>query len=112
VLPLGFDFSRFDATPEERRDRREAFRREFGISVDAGLVTIVARLEPIKRVDRFLRLANEVETSPATWFLVFGDGALREELQSSPERRACASGSSGPAYGMTCPTSTSAPTSS
>jgi GT2 family glycosyltransferase/glycosyltransferase involved in cell wall biosynthesis len=85
VIPLGFDFSRFDATAQERLERREAFRRGLGIPLDVGLVTIVARLEPIKRVDRFLRVATRVETSPETWFLIVGDGALREELQESPE---------------------------
>jgi GT2 family glycosyltransferase len=85
VLPLGFDFSRFDATAEERRDRREAFRREIGVPIGVGLVTIVARLEPIKRVDRFLRVATHVQSSPETWFLVVGDGALREGLQNSSE---------------------------
>jgi glycosyltransferase involved in cell wall biosynthesis len=85
VLPLGFDFSRFDAPGEERRRRRKAFRRELGIPLDARLVTIVARLEPIKRVDRFLRVASGVETSPQSWFLIVGDGALREQLQESPE---------------------------
>jgi GT2 family glycosyltransferase len=78
VLPLGFDFSRFDATAEKRLERREAFRRGLGIP-------LVARLEPIKRLDRFLRVANEAETPPETRFLVVGDGALREELQASPE---------------------------
>ncbi len=85
VLPLGFDFSRFDATVEERRARREALRSELGIPLDARLVTIVARLEPIKRIDRFLRVANRMDASSETWFLVVGDGALREELQESPE---------------------------
>jgi glycosyltransferase involved in cell wall biosynthesis len=83
VLPLGFDFSRFDAPAEQRRKRREAFRRGLRIPLDARLVTLVARLEPIKRVDRFLRVANSM-TAPAL-FLVVGDGALREELQGSPE---------------------------
>jgi glycosyltransferase involved in cell wall biosynthesis len=85
VLPLGFDFSRFDVPAEERRRRREAFRKELGIPLDARLVTIVARLEPIKRVDRFLRVANGVQTLPEGWFLVVGDGALREQLQESPD---------------------------
>ena len=85
VLPLGFDFSRFDATEEERRERREAFRRDLGIPLDAQVVTLVARLEPIKRVDRFLRVANLIQEPQGTWFLVAGDGALREELQQSPE---------------------------
>jgi glycosyltransferase involved in cell wall biosynthesis len=85
VLPLGFDFSRFDVPEEERRERREAFRRGFEIPLDAPLVTLVGRLEPIKRVDRFLRVANLIEEPEETRFLVVGDGALREQLQQSPE---------------------------
>lgn len=87
VIPLGFDFSRFDAPAEERRTRREALRRELGIPLDAPLVTLVARLEPIKRVDRFVRVANLVEAPAGTHFLVVGDGALREELQGSLDAR-------------------------
>jgi glycosyltransferase involved in cell wall biosynthesis len=85
VLPLGFDFSRFDVPEGERRERREAFRRGFEIPLDAPLVTLVGRLEPIKRVDRFLRVANLIEEPEETRFLVVGDGTLREELQQSPE---------------------------
>ena len=85
VLPLGLDLSRFDVPAEERRERREAFRRGFGIPLDAPVVTLVARLEPIKRVDRFLRVANLVREPEETRFLVVGDGALREELQRSSE---------------------------
>ena len=85
VLPLGFDFSRFDVSPEERGSRREAFRRALGIPVEAPLVTLVGRLEPIKRVDRFLRVADRMDNSPDARFLVVGDGTLRENLQASPE---------------------------
>jgi glycosyltransferase involved in cell wall biosynthesis len=85
VLPLGFDFSRFDAPAEERRERRETIRRELHIPLDAPLVTLVARLEPIKRVDRFLRVANFIDAPSKITFLVVGDGALREELQGSSE---------------------------
>jgi GT2 family glycosyltransferase len=87
VLPFGVDFSRFEASQEERRERREAFRRAVGIPLAASVVTIVARLEPIKRVDRFLRIATRIQSPADTWFLVVGDGALREELQASPEAR-------------------------
>src|SRR6266516_1973759 len=79
VVPLGFDLSRFQAPEEERRARREAFRASLGIPLEAPLVTLVGRLEPIKRVDRFLRVANLIEQPPA-WFLVVGDGSLREQL--------------------------------
>jgi glycosyltransferase involved in cell wall biosynthesis len=87
VVPLGFDFSRFDATAEERRKRRKAVRQELGIPLDAPVVTLVARLEPIKRVDRFVRVANLVGAPADTHFLVIGDGALREELQGSLDAR-------------------------
>jgi glycosyltransferase involved in cell wall biosynthesis len=87
VVPLGFDFSRFDVQEDERRKRREAIRRELGIPLEAPLVTLVARLEPIKRVDRFVRVANLLEAPAETRFLVVGDGALREELRNAPEAR-------------------------
>jgi glycosyltransferase involved in cell wall biosynthesis len=87
VVPLGFDFSRFDAPAEERQKRRVRLRQELGIPVDAPLVTLVARLEPIKRVDRFIRVANLVGAPAGTHFLVVGDGALREELQGSLDAR-------------------------
>jgi glycosyltransferase involved in cell wall biosynthesis len=85
VLPLGFDFSRFDASDVERGERRKAFRKGLGIPLDAPLVTIVARLEPIKRVDRFLRVANLIDEPKETHFLVVGDGSQREQLQQSFE---------------------------
>jgi glycosyltransferase involved in cell wall biosynthesis len=85
VLPYGFDFSRFDVPREQRLARREGFRKSLNIPLDAPLVTAVGRLEPIKRVDRFLRVANLIETPAEAHFLVVGDGALREELQQSPE---------------------------
>ena len=53
----------------------------------------MARLEPIKRVDRFLRVANQVRRSPETWFLVVGDGALRRGSRHSPEASGSATAS-------------------
>jgi glycosyltransferase involved in cell wall biosynthesis len=85
VVPLGFDLARFAASDEDRRARRKTFREDLGIPLNAPLVTLVARLEPIKRVDRFLRVANLVEEPEGTHFLVVGDGVLREELLAAPE---------------------------
>jgi glycosyltransferase involved in cell wall biosynthesis len=84
VVPVGFDLSRFDVPDDERRARRIAFRHALGIPIDAFVVTLVARIEPIKRVDRFLRVAERVGVSTAH-FLIVGDGELRGELQRSPE---------------------------
>jgi glycosyltransferase involved in cell wall biosynthesis len=85
VVPLGFDLSRFQTGEDERRRRREALRRELAIPLDAPVVTLVGRLERIKRVDRFLRVAILIGEPTNACFLVVGDGSLREELQRSPE---------------------------
>jgi glycosyltransferase involved in cell wall biosynthesis len=86
VIPLGFDLRRFDVDGVERDRRRHVFRHELGIADDLALVTLIARLVPIKRVDRFLRVAREVAAeSPSVRFLIVGDGELRGQLQASPE---------------------------
>jgi len=89
VVPLGFDLAPFGAGADERARRRHRFRTELGIPADDDLVTLIARLVPIKRVDRFLRVARSLAARRrAVHFLVVGDGELREVLQASPEARA------------------------
>lgn len=80
VVPLGFNLQPF--TSPQREELRARFRAELGIAPNASLVTLVARLVPIKRVDRFLSIASKI---PTVHFLIVGDGELREELQRSPE---------------------------
>jgi len=80
VVPLGFDLEPF--TSPGREELRARLHGELGIPPNATLVTLVARLVPIKRVDRFLSIAAKL---PATHFLIVGDGELREELQRSPD---------------------------
>ncbi len=49
-------------------------------------MTLIARLVPIKRVDRFLRVARSLAAErQGVHFLVVGDGELRGALQASPE---------------------------
>jgi glycosyltransferase involved in cell wall biosynthesis len=86
VVPLGFDLKPFEVTPTDRLRRRERLRAALDIAPDGQLVTLIARLVPIKRVDRFLRVARTLAAQrPGLHFLVVGDGELRERLQSSPE---------------------------
>jgi glycosyltransferase involved in cell wall biosynthesis len=86
VVRLGFDLSAFVVDAVERGDRRDLLRRELGIPSDRQLVTLIARLAPIKRVDRFLRVAVDLAArQPNVHFLVVGDGELREPLRASPE---------------------------
>jgi glycosyltransferase involved in cell wall biosynthesis len=87
ILPLGFDLAPF-TDDSDRPRRREALRREWQIASEDELVTLVARLVPIKRVDRFLRVAKLLSHRPRTRFVVVGDGELREQLRRSPEAHA------------------------
>jgi len=88
VVPLGFDLSPFLVPDRARGDRRQALRAELGIPEAARVVTLVARLVPIKRVDRFLRVANFLRDVPEVTFMIVGDGELRAQLLASPESQA------------------------
>jgi glycosyltransferase involved in cell wall biosynthesis len=85
VVPLGFELERFAPVA----GRRAEVRAELGIASDAPVVLLVARLVPIKRVDRFLEVAAAV-TTPGVRFLVAGDGELRDAVRSSAAARAVA----------------------
>jgi glycosyltransferase involved in cell wall biosynthesis len=87
VIPLGFDLSDF-VDDTDRSTRRAALRAEWGIRPDEQIVTLVARLVPIKRVDRFLRVAGLLAQRPETRFVIVGDGELRHELVRSRDAHA------------------------
>ena len=90
VIPLGFDLGPF--LDDSNRDRaRRALRSEWSISEDNEVVALVARLVPIKRVDRFLRVARLLAHRPRARFVVIGDGELRERLVNSPDALALGS---------------------
>jgi glycosyltransferase involved in cell wall biosynthesis len=83
VVRLGFDLSPFQVGSDERHRRGLAVRNELGVPADARVVTLIARLVPIKRVDRFLRVAGRLADREGICFLVVGDGDLRDELRRS-----------------------------
>jgi glycosyltransferase involved in cell wall biosynthesis len=87
IVPLGFDLTPFVVTNVERTRIRSKLRAELGIPSDALVVTLIARLVPIKRVDRFLRVAAELADFPGVRFLIVGDGELRGVLRALPEAR-------------------------
>ena len=82
VIRLGFDLTRFQTGDATRAARREELRATLGIPRDARVVTIIARLVPIKRVDRFLAIAEHLAHERDVWFLITGDGELRAQLQA------------------------------
>jgi len=86
VVALGLDLARFDVDARARARRRGELRARLGIPASAPVVTLVARLVPIKRVDRFLEVARRLsEQRDDVWFLVAGDGELRDELRARPQ---------------------------
>lgn len=91
VVPLGLDLTAFAGVAAEGAGAAcgADLRRRLGVPADAPLVTLAARLVPIKRVDLFLAAAERVAAERAdTWFCVAGDGELRERLRASaPARR-------------------------
>ena len=87
VVRLGLDLSGF-TDDADRAARRDALRQEWGIGAVESVVTLVARLVPIKRVDRFLETAALLRDRPATRFVIVGDGELRAQLEASEPARA------------------------
>ena len=90
VIELGFDLSSFVVSEElrgaARMALRTALRAELGIPEQAPVLMLVARLVPIKRVDRFLRVARQVaQAMEDARFVVVGDGELRGELTASAD---------------------------
>jgi glycosyltransferase involved in cell wall biosynthesis len=83
VVPLGFDLTPF-CDPSDREARRERLRGSWGVQPEQLVVTLIARLVPIKRVDRFLAAARQVESARVR-FVIVGDGELHDELQSNAD---------------------------
>jgi glycosyltransferase involved in cell wall biosynthesis len=85
VVALGFDLSGFLADGEVRARVRAEKRSEWGIADGMRVVTLIARLVPVKRVDRFLRIAERlVERDERVRCVIVGDGELGDELRTAP----------------------------
>jgi glycosyltransferase involved in cell wall biosynthesis len=81
VMPLGFDLDPF-MVDAGRAQRRRALRAEWGIGEHELVVTLIARLVPIKRVDRFLAVARRHAHRTGVRFVIVGDGELHAELSA------------------------------
>jgi glycosyltransferase involved in cell wall biosynthesis len=77
-IPLGLDLEPFAQCERYQGE----LRRELGLSADAVLIGLVARLVPIKGLHDFLTAASCVVASvPNAWFVLVGDGEMRQELE-------------------------------
>lgn len=69
----------WDFTPQTPDPAR---RSQLGLPCNSRLIGMVANLRPVKRIDRFLALAELVATrQPDAHFVLFGDGPLRRQIQ-------------------------------
>ena len=83
VVRLGFDLAPFASNDDERDAIRRATRMRLGVPEDASVVSVIARVTKVKRIDRFIEMARLVlERHPNAWFLVVGDGDQRARLQT------------------------------
>ena len=72
-----------DLSAENTARIRNRIRGLFGFPVDCPLIASAGRLSPEKGVHVFLDASAAIlESYPETRFLIFGDGALRGELES------------------------------
>lgn len=71
VIPNGFDTQRFHPNSSIRL----SLRKEWDVPEDAGIVALVARVDPMKDHATFLEAAHEVvKASPSTHFVLAGRG--------------------------------------
>lgn len=87
VVYNGVDLSRFLNTVANIQ-----INQELGLPQGARVVVTAGRLEPQKRVDRFLRMAQQIcAAAEDVRFVVAGDGTLREQLQALAQELGIAS---------------------
>ena len=61
-------------------EKKAQIRKDYGIAETDTVIGIVARVEPVKRHDLFLKAAKIVaENVPTARFLVIGDGSARQD---------------------------------
>jgi glycosyltransferase involved in cell wall biosynthesis len=78
MIPLGIETARYTKASTARAE----WRRRHGIPAEAPVALYVARLVSIKNVPLFIEVAREVLTTlPTAYFLVSGDGQMRDALQ-------------------------------
>lgn len=88
VLPLGFDLDRFVRSDAEREEIGRHTRARLGIPDGKLVVTVIARVVKVKRIDRFLAMATELAAErDDVHFVIVGDGDRRAELQASADAR-------------------------
>ncbi len=79
VIPLGFDFTRFE---DDDGSKRTAFRKEFGLSGSDIALCLAGRLTAIKNHKMFLEAVKQIfDVYPKNVYaFIVGDGELKDNL--------------------------------
>ena len=78
-IPLGLELDRF---AHQSPSVREQLRHELGLPPNAFVISIIARMVPIKRHKLLLEaIPLTLSAYPDAWFLFVGDGELRPALE-------------------------------
>lgn len=85
IIPNGLDFGRvaFDAGARDR------IRGEFGLPLNAYVIGVLGRLDPIKRFDLVIRAAAPLLDEQRR-LLIVGDGQIRPDLEAEAHRQGVA----------------------
>ncbi len=85
TIYLGLELEKFRLPDEE--EVRQIVRQQYEIPQEAFVVGIVARLVPIKRHEVLFQAVPKVlREYPETYFVIVGDGELRESLEQLAQR--------------------------
>ena len=85
VIPLGLDLDPFAVGQEEKRQN---FRKEFGVTADEIAIGIIGRLVPIKNHQLFLKAIAHVlqHSNKKIKAFIIGDGETRQVLETAAQQ--------------------------
>lgn len=80
IIPLGFDLQKFQ---DNQVEKRNSFRKRYGIKEDELVISIIGRLVMIKNHGLFLEAIHHIRqhTSKKIRVLIVGDGAERKSIE-------------------------------
>lgn len=85
VIPNAIDPPKL--TEQDRVQARRSLRARFGLAADTPVVGAAGRFSPEKGMSDFLEAVPEIlRECPRAHFAMFGDGALREQLEGQAKR--------------------------
>ncbi|MBC8440365.1 MAG: glycosyltransferase family 4 protein [Deltaproteobacteria bacterium] len=90
VIYNAIDLTVIERVLTDKAKYRLQLRKELGVSEDTFIISVVARLVMVKRIDRFIRaFANVCLKNKHVLGLIVGDGPMRRNLEKSVKSIEC-----------------------